>query len=242
MELCLDIGNTRTKAGLFEAGQLVGQAIWEGAALERLTAFTAGKSVKRAIFSSVAQPETALLHWLNAQFDLLELTHHMPLPFHLAYRTPATLGKDRLAAVAGAQALYPGRDCIVVDAGTCIKYEKLTAAGSYVGGNIAPGLAMRLRAMHDYTARLPEVSMEMPENPVGESTETALQNGGLRGAVLEIEGFVRLFRENAPDARVILSGGDAPFLTPFLSFQNLEIQPDLVLIGLNHLLRFNTHS
>ena len=143
-------------------------------------------------------------------------------------------------AVAGAQALFPGENCLVIDCGTCIKYEMLTSEGIYTGGNIAPGATMRIKAMHHFTARLPEAPMEMPDDFIGHSTETALQNGALRGAVLEMEGFIRLFEQKHAPLRVVLTGGDADFFQPFLHLPNDSTVPDLTLHGLNNILIFNT--
>lgn len=240
MQLALDIGNTRTKLGLFRGAELVEQAIWEGWTLEELRAYAGAAGADRLMVASVAEPGEALLEGLAGSVGrIVELTHDTPLPFRNLYRTPRTLGKDRLASVAGAQARFPGETCLVVDCGTCIKYDLLTADGTYRGGNIAPGAAMRLHAMHIFTARLPEPPMKMPARPIGESTVTALQNGALRGAALEIEGFVGLFRRQADLQRVLLTGGDAAFFQPHLqeSIHELIYEPHLTLYGLNHILQ-----
>jgi type III pantothenate kinase len=240
MHLTIDIGNTRTKLGLFRGATLVEQANWTDWTLEELLAYAAGAGAERIIVSSVTAPGEALLEALGARFAaVVELTHTTPLPFRNAYRTPQTLGKDRLAAVAGAHARYPGEGCLVVDCGTCIKYDLLTADGTYRGGNIAPGAAMRLQAMHVFTARLPEAPLEMPAQAIGDSTTTALQNGALRGAVLEIAGFVELFRREVALERVLLTGGDAGFFAPYLPVEGLVVEPYLTLFGLNHILTYN---
>jgi type III pantothenate kinase len=243
LNLVIDIGNTRTKTGLFEGNRLVEQANWQDWALEDLLAYGRDAGVDRVITASVAVPDPETQRRLAGVFTVtLELTHETPLPFQNNYRTPETLGRDRLAAVAGAQALFPNDNCLVVDAGTCIKYDLLNSAGTYHGGNIAPGAAMRIRAMHTFTARLPEVPMRMPDDIVGYSTETALQNGALRGAALEIAGFVRLFEERLSPLRVLLTGGDATFLAPFLPIPALHTEPYLTLHGLNHILQYNANQ
>jgi len=237
--LVIDIGNTRSKIGLFQENTLVEQAIWTDWTLAELLRYGNQNGVRCVIFSSVSTPDTGLKEELEEYFNVLELTHETALPFQNLYRTPLTLGKDRLAGVAGAQALYPDRNCLVVDCGTCIKYDLITSDGRYHGGNIAPGVMMRIRAMHHFTARLPEVPMEMPENTIGDSTQTALQNGAIRGAVLEIEGFTRLFQQQVAPLQVLLTGGDAAFLQGFLSIHHPDLicQPELTLFGLNHILR-----
>lgn len=240
MNLALDIGNTRTKIGLFQGNELAEQAIWTDWTLGDLPAFGNRAGVDRVIVSSVAEPGEELRELLSDHFHVIELTHETPLPFENRYRTPKTLGKDRLASAAGAHALFPGKNCLAVDCGTCIKYDVLTADAVYHGGNIAPGALMRIKAMHHFTARLPEVSMTMPDDFTGVSTETALQNGALRGALLEIEGFVRLFENKYGPLQVILTGGDAVFFEPHLTIGALTIEPDLTLYGLNHILKHNT--
>ncbi|MCE7923571.1 MAG: type III pantothenate kinase [Haliscomenobacteraceae bacterium CHB4] len=243
MNLALDIGNTRIKAGLFRGNELAEQAIWTSPALAELQEFGNRSGVENVIVSSVAEPDESLQVMLAGNFKVLELTHRTPLPFKNHYKTPETLGKDRLAGVAGAQALYPGKNCLVVDCGTCIKYDMLTGDGVYHGGNIAPGARMRIAAMHHFTARLPEVEMRMPDDFTGFSTETALQNGALRGAVLEIQGFTSLYELEYGVLHVILTGGDAVFFQPHLSaIRKLIPVPDLTLIGLNHILQYNTSS
>lgn len=237
MTLTLDIGNTRTKVGLFQGKNLLERLVWTDWTVADALDYGNRMGVERVMFCSVAEPDPDLAAQLAARWPTWELTHETPLPFVNAYQTPHTLGKDRLAAVAGAQALWPGEHCMVVDCGTCIKYELLTADGIYHGGNIAPGLRMRIRAMHEFTARLPEVPVEMPADWMGHSTETALQNGAIRGAALEMEGFAQRFNRRTGGLRTVLTGGDADFLKPHLDIPNLTLQNDLTLFGLNHILR-----
>ena len=240
MNLCVDIGNTRVKIGLFQGKVLKRQLVWMDWTVDQLIEFGNQSAVKNVLFSSVAEQDDSLATALGAHFRVQELSTATALPFENLYTTPHSLGKDRLAAVAGAQALFPGENCLVVDCGTCIKYDMLTADNIYQGGNIAPGAKMRIQAMHQFTARLPEVPMEMPASFTGHSTETALQNGALRGASLEIEGFARLFEQKYPRLQVLLTGGDAGFFQAFLTLSKCTIVPDLTLHGLNNILIFNT--
>jgi type III pantothenate kinase len=238
MNLVLDIGNTRSKLGLFSGSNLLEKTVWTNWTTDELIAFGNHKGVQCIMLSSVAKPVAELLDLLRPYFTVLELTHDTPLPFVNAYGTPQTLGKDRLAAVAGAHALYGGENCLVVDCGTCIKYDLMRATGEYIGGNIAPGARMRIQAMHHFTARLPEVAQKMPANFWGHSTETALQNGALRGAALEIEGFYRVFAARFASLHLIMTGGDAEFFRANLSIHPIILEPDLTLIGLNHILEY----
>jgi type III pantothenate kinase len=242
LNLVIDIGNTRTKIGLFHENQSVEQAIWQDWTLEQLLAYAATRNVQRIILSTVAAPKDELSMALSKHFFFLELNHLTPLPFQNNYQTPLTLGKDRLAGIAGAQWLYPATNCLVIDCGTCIKYDLITADGVYHGGNIAPGAEMRIKAMHQFTARLPQVDMHWPTSFIGNSTETALQNGALRGAAMEIEGFARLFEQKVSPLQVLLTGGDAPFFFPQLTMERLMRSSNLTMIGLNSILNYNQHN
>jgi len=237
--LGIDIGNTRLKAGLFKGNHLLESLQMTDWTANEVLKYCNQSNVRRIMLSSVAEPDEQLLRVLKSNFELLELSHETRMPFENQYTTPHTLGKDRLAAVAGAQALYPRQNCLVVDCGTCIKYDAITATGHYLGGNIAPGATMRTKAMHHFTARLPDVEMNIPTDFIGNSTESALQNGAFRGATLEISGFVNLFQQRLEPLIVILTGGDAQFFAPLLDHKNLKTEPDLTLYGLNYILLFN---
>lgn len=240
VNLALDVGNTRIKSGLFRGRQLLQHSDWAAEEWPLIAEFADEMHVRQVVLASVAPVDEVAVARLKQQTDYwLEVTHLTPMPFAIAYKTPHTLGRDRIAAVAGAHAFWPGRNCLVIDCGTCIKYDLLTAEGVYLGGNIAPGASMRLKAMHEFTAQLPLVAMEMPADPIGISTTTALQNGALRGAALEMEGFVQIFRRRFPDLTIVLTGGDATFFRPVLPF-DLLVELQLTLHGLNHLLLFNT--
>jgi type III pantothenate kinase len=240
MHLVLDIGNTRTKLGLFQENLLVEQANWIHWSFNDLLAYGQAAGVDRLLICSVATPDPDLILQISDAFQIVELTHLTPLPFQNQYTTPQTLGKDRLAGVAGAQALFPSENCLVIDCGTCIKYDFIDQNNIYHGGNIAPGAQMRIQAMHHFTARLPEVPMQLPDQFIGFNTESALQNGALRGAQLEIEGFMRLFAKKTGPLRSIITGGDAPFFLQALQNNDLIHEPNLTLIGLNAILTFQS--
>ena len=239
MNLVLDIGNTRRKMGLFNGAQLIETQLVTDWTPEQWLQYCNQAGVHNVMIAQVTATDEALMAAFAQNFDLLELTEHTRLPFENKYTTPKTLGKDRLAAVAGAQALFPQQHCLVIDCGTCIKYDVLTNNGEYLGGNIAPGAIMRTKAMHTFTARLPEVDRAMPDHFIGNSTVTALQNGAFLGAVLEMDGFIGLFKAQFDPLKVLLTGGDAAFFKPYLKTPNLSIEPNLTLHGLNNILIFN---
>lgn len=238
MNLIIDIGNTRTKVGIFKGNQLLEKEIWEDWTLETLKKFlNQHMSIQRVALSTVTYIWEDVEAYLKKHFFYINLSYHTPIPIANHYKTPKTLGKDRLAAVIGAHALYPNNNCLVIDAGTCIKYD-LLIDNKYLGGNIAPGMEMRLSAMQHFTARLPKVDHKELDNSFGYNTETALRIGGQKGAILEIEGFIRLYRKEFGHLKVILTGGDAQYFDNNLK-SKIFVHPNLILVGLNKIINYN---
>lgn len=238
MNLCIDIGNTRTKLGIFKNDALLQNEVWTNFDLENLKAFLYNHPIKNIILSSVKAVDKKIEAYLTQHYFYLQLTAQTPLPFINKYETPETLGKDRLAAIAGAYHLYPGEHCLVIDAGTCITYDFLNADKEYLGGNISPGLEMRLKAMHTFTAKLPKVAQKTQNGFIGRSTETAIRHGAQLGLMLEIKGFMALFKENFGPLNVLLTGGDKDFFANQMKTKIFANQ-NLVLVGLNQILNYN---
>lgn len=234
--MVIDIGNTRVKTGVFDHDKLVVAQAFdtvESASLQELA--NAHGVTHVLVASSGDQIEDGVV---ETQGMVIHLTPETPVPVQNLYKTPETLGQDRLAGVVGAAWLYPGANVLVVDAGTCVTYDLLEESGSYLGGNIAPGLDMRLMAMHYFTKRLPSVHRSDTPTLLGESTEEALQNGGILGLLMEIAGYIELLGAKYPSLNTVLTGGDAPYLAEQLNAR-FSIQPHLILIGLNQILEFN---
>lgn len=237
--LVIDIGNTRVKYGVFHKNELLEEHLGATVKLEDISRLATNHRVQNIIYSSVAEfwpAEWTIL--LEQQYKVWGLSEKTMLPFVNAYATPATLGKDRLAAVAGAQFYYPANTCLVVDAGTCVTMDILREDATYLGGNISPGVRMRLRAMHEFTARLPEVEPLDAVQTWGTSTTTALQNGGGLGVALEIEALAGRLKQEWPDLKVLLTGGDASFLANNIECE-IFVHSNLVLYGLHKILTYN---
>jgi type III pantothenate kinase len=161
-----------------------------------------------------------------------------------AYATPQTLGADRLAGAVGAAYLRPGQPTLILDAGTALKLDLVTADGTYHGGSIAPGLRMRLRALHTFTGRLPLIELPDPAalvQLIGDSTASSMLSGVLNGAAAEVTGLVADYRQRYPGLGLVLTGGDAPYLQPHLApaLGLIFVVPELVLVGLDRILRHN---
>lgn len=239
MNLAIDIGNTRTKIGIFKNADLIHTEVWETTDVDKLTAVITNHRVEKCIFSSTANLNADFLVWATQQKFIIKLDAITPIPITNQYATPHTLGKDRLAAVVGAFAFYPQQMCLIIDAGTCLTYEFLTAEAIYLGGNIAPGVRMRAQAMHEFTAKLPFVDLSKSvKHPIGNSTEEALRNGASWGTILETEGVINWCKNEFGAIKVILTGGDANFFNKNLKTETV-VHHNLVLYGLNKILNYN---
>lgn len=213
MTLTIDLGNTRAKLTIFDAEahivehQSVAHPDLVAAAQSLLQAHP---EVHRICWCAVGEIPSALPNFFaTCGLEVQQLRPTAPPSGIIVdYRTPETLGADRLAAVMGAQSLLPHRTLLVIDAGTCITFDLLLANGHYVGGNISPGLDMRLRAMHKFTARLPLVSAQSEAPAFGFDTRSALCSGAKQGIRLEILGYLAQVREQHPDACAFLTGGN----------------------------------
>lgn len=234
--IAVDIGNSFIKSAKFVDDELTDKQVWND--LTELKGHYADAEY-RWIFSSVNNKDEEIQQ-LFATVDYLILTPQTPIPLQVDYATPQTLGMDRLAAAVGAAHLYPEKPVLIIDAGSCIKYD-LVNAGVFLGGTIAPGLKMRMKAMHYYTKRLPDISDEWQKltiNSPGKSTKECLVNGAFVGMLHEISGFIKQYLKEYEDLAVILSGGDAIHFESKIKppiFANLN----LVLIGLNRILNHN---
>jgi type III pantothenate kinase len=249
--LTLDLGNTALKYGLFEAAGLQEYGVLTDAA--ELAALWQRAQPVHAIWSSVAneagaQPWMAALAASDGLRQVLPFRPGFtPVPVHNAYATPHTLGADRLAAAVAAASFRPGQPTLVVDAGTALKFDLVTADGTYHGGSIGPGMRMRLQALHTFTGRLPLLHMPAVGEAVqliGDSTASCLLSGVLRGTAAEVRGLVAEYEQLYPGIGVLLTGGDAPYLKAALAplTSPIFVVPELVLLGLDKILRYNVDN
>ncbi len=235
--LAIDIGNSAVKALCFRDGAPVypverfAHDEWEAA--DRLVT---NLGVNKIIYSTVANvpPAHRMDEWNAAGLLVLPLNAETPLPFTSEYETLRTLGHDRRAGIAGCR-VFQQAACLLVDAGTCITLDLIDAEGVHLGGNISPGIRMRLSAMHQQTRRLPLVEPAGPDGPVGRSTTEALRHGAQLAAVYEIEGLYGRLLGDHPGLTVVLTGGDGGWLAGRLNVPT-AYYPDLVLTGLNQIL------
>lgn len=230
--LVIDVGNTKTKYGIFAAEQL----------LKVISVVESVPGLQLASLVKEFDPAKILLSDVSGTWDtldlgtpILRLDAQTTLPFINRYASPQTLGSDRKALVAAALHFYPNTNCLVIDAGTCVTYDLLNASKEYLGGAISPGLQMRLKAMHTFTGKLPLPEWTEDLSLLGTDTDSCLRSGAYHGMVGEMEGFISCFSELLGSIQVLLTGGDAPLLAKNLK-SGIFAQEHLLLFGLNSIL------
>jgi len=236
--LVIDFGNTLAKVAVFQNDDLIHLEKTSLLSTEFLEQIKHDFRPVSAIISTVIEVPASIRQYLEAHFRFYELTHHTILPISNLYKSPETLGKDRLAAVVGASALFPQQDCLVIDAGTCITYDFIDKNACYYGGAISPGISLRFKALHNFTSKLPLVSYKNFESLTGATTEESILSGVLNGTTAELKCIISEYCSIYPKIKVVLTGGDFNYFDKKLK-SNIFAVPNLVLIGLNVILDFN---
>jgi len=239
MNLVIDIGNSSVKTGCFNKGDLISSAVEDDFTPQKAAELIRRFHARKCIISSVRDHDRPLMEFLQHNIPyLIDLSHTTPVPFRNLYHTPEWLGKDRIAAAAGAYKTFPGTHSLIIDMGTAITIDILTSGGEYMGGNIAPGLMMRFRALHSFTSQLPLLERDEFSVDPGKDTRSAIVNGVQMGILYEITGYMDHFSGQYPGLKVILTGGDADFFADKLK-KPIFVIPNLVLCGLNFILDYN---
>ena len=238
--LTIDQGNTAAKLALWRDEEPVEMRLTDHLTPDVITSFLRPHpKVDAAIYCSVASRGHEIMAMLsNVATKALLLTSDMPLPITIDYGTPGSLGADRIAAAVGARATISDRPLLVVDAGTAVTYDAVSADGRFLGGNIAPGMNMRLEALHRFTARLPRIQIprELPTDTfLGHDTTSAM----ILGAIYGIIGSISYYKQHLPEStQVVMTGGWANELSRLCDF-DVAVNPHLVSIGLNRILIYN---
>ena len=207
MNLIIDIGNTYVKMVRHDGGIMEERRV----ALSEQDAIVSycRDAFSGGIYSSVVDvPQSLEEAFAHLPYPVLKYESGVtPVPIASRYQTPRTLGADRMAAAVGAWSRWPGRNVLIVDIGTCATFDFQSEQGEYLGGNISPGPLMRLKALHQFTGKLPLVEAlgEMPE--FGNTTETAIRCGVMNGLRHEIEGYVERYRKMYRNLVVCFTGG-----------------------------------
>lgn len=239
--LTIDRGNTATKAVVWEGKSAILQISFPNPSCEDFRRIVEEYSPSVAILCSVTDNNDFIINTLSellGKENVQMLTNKTRVPLIIDYKTPDTLGPDRVAAAVGATVINSGKTSLVVDIGTAITYDVVTSDGHFLGGNIAPGIGMRLRALNAYTSRLPLIDSKGFTPLWGESTETAMRSGAVQGVIGEILYYMSKLPE---DATLITTGGWGKEMADLLPIKAL-VKPCLVSIGLNRILTYNENK
>jgi len=239
-DMVIDIGNSRMKVALFVEGKLDGVILFSNRAHKQVARLLEDTGAQRGILSNVSKLNKPLTHLFFDHTQMLHFQSGTPVPLKIDYLTPETLGTDRIANAVAAKMLYPNRNVLIIDFGTCIKYDVLTADGSFRGGSIAPGVMMRFKSMHRMTGKLPLISdwnEEECEWP-GKNTRGSMISGVIQGIQAEILRYMDVAADHHQDIVVLATGGDYLFFDKV--FKNIIFaHPYLTLEGLHEILRYN---
>ncbi|RVT73093.1 type III pantothenate kinase [Flavobacterium sufflavum] len=214
MILTIDVGNTRIKAAVFEGDTVLESFVFDKIELEKkikkiLERF---KTIAHLVVSSVGDVEKQSFLAFETELKVYFVSNEDSFPFSNNYGTPKTLGIDRMVLAAGATLLYPNQNRLIIDAGTCVTYDFVDENNVYQGGAIAPGLRLRYESLHQFTAKLPLLAVQSPEDYIGKSTTESIHSGVVNGLVYEIDGFIDEYKAACTKIIIILTGGDADFL------------------------------
>lgn len=236
MNLIVDQGNTATKLALFnENDEVILKKSFAKKDIHLIEAWVSEhcKVATACLISSVTIDKLAFTGIKMVEFD-----KDTKLPLHIAYRTPETLGKDRIANAVAIWRKNPKKASMAIDLGTCIKYDIVNGEGVYLGGNISPGLKMRYRALNEFTDQLPLIEPTNFDYGIGDSTESSIKNGVQHAIYHEINGFIRRYEEQFGELTIFMSGGDLKYFDN--RYKNtIFADSDLTIFGLNEILKYN---
>lgn len=238
MVLCLDFGNSQLKYACLDNDQLVTSGFLNEAKFSCIYPICQNYPIDSILLSSVIDVPTDLIHALQEIAPFHQLSVNSRTEVNYQEYDKSSLGVDRLAIAEGAQILYSGRNHLSICLGTCITYNWVEN-GYFKGGAISPGLLLRTKSMHDYTAHLPVITPQRDFPLFGQSTSSNLLAGTMYGTLLEVQGYITELRKQDPSVIVLLCGGDAPYFISKLSGWDVHLEADLIWKGLGALARLN---
>lgn len=222
---------------MFDGKELKKHKIVDSLTLKNVQQFILLNKVSSAILSSVQNIGKEFFKVIN-EFSVIVLSENTPLPIKNNYATASSLGKDRLAAAVGASVLYPEKDVLVFDAGTCLTIDFINSDKEYVGGRISPGIEMRYNALHTFTDKLPLIKSEKNALAIGNDTKTSIISGVQQGILAEVKTIISEYKSKNTDTVFVFTGGDSFYFEKELK-NSIFANPNLVLIGLNEILDYN---
>jgi type III pantothenate kinase len=243
MILAIDVGNTRIKSAVFEGDAILENFIFLKIELEKniQNILKKYKRVTHLVVSSVSDVEKQSFSEFETLVNIHFVSHNDPFPFVNHYKTPRTLGIDRMVLATGATLQFPNQNRLVIDAGTCVTYDFIDESNNYLGGAISSGLQLRYATLHNFTAKLPLLELEKPEHFIGKSTSESIHSGIVNGLVYEIDGFIDEYKALYPNFIIILTGGDAVFLAKRLK-NTIFANSNFLLESLNQIFQYKIEN
>ena len=239
MNLIIDVGNTRVKAAVFELNTIKEIFVFKKEEIVfEIEKIIKNFSISATIMSSVSNISEKVVQEISDLLDPIHLNSKTNVPFKNKYKTPETLGVDRIALAAAATKKYPDKNVLIIDAGTCITFDFINNKKEYLGGAISLGLKMRYKALHNFTSKLPLLELKEVFEFIGSDTNTSMHSGVVNGVCNEIEGVINQYRSKYGDLTVVLTGGDTYFLAKQLK-SGIFAHPNFVLEGLHTVLTYN---
>jgi len=214
--LCLDFGNTRLTAAIFHGDQMIQERVLTDGSPETITGLLQEFEPQRSILASVINHDPEIESLLDNQTKFHKLSALTKLNFSTPVGKPETIGADRLALAAAAVHFFPGRNNLIIGLGSCITYNFINQYHQFLGGNISPGMDMRFRAMHEFTAKLPLVQAEWNIPLLGYDTKTNMQSGVILGMAGEIDGMIERYAARFGNFNVVLTGGNSAYFASLL--------------------------
>lgn len=243
MNLIVDVGNTNVKLAVFQDNDVIHKETVHMDEVEIKIQELKNKYplLSKAIISSVGNLSQIQYSNISKNFKTIVLSHSVKVPFKNKYKTPHTLGVDRIALVSAAVLKYPNKNVLIIDAGTCVTYDFINEKNEYLGGAISPGISVRYKSLNNLTANLPLLKRKTPKKLIGNSSKESIHSGVINGISIEIDGIVNKYHKKYKDLTVILTGGDSDFLSKRLK-SSIFANSNFLLEGLNFILEFNLNE
>lgn len=236
--LVIDVGNTLSKVGVFYNDDFITLEAFDILTKETVHNLMEKHGVENVIVSAVGELPHNFEEFFPPSITPMFVIPKIKTPIKNMYKTPETLGTDRLVLAVAAQALYPQTDVLVIDSGTAITYDMVTRNGEYLGGAISPGIQMRFKALNLFTSKLPLLHIQDDFPWLGKTTDESIVSGVLNGVLGEVNGYIEEMSQQFPELTIVFTGGDAKFFDKKLK-NTIFVNPNLLIIGLNRILNYN---
>ncbi len=239
MNLIIDIGNSRVKVAVMDGQTILVEDATDNYKQEIIKNFAQKYDITRSIVSSTRGVQPDIVESVRGIVGhCMFFCATTKVPLSIQYSTPETLGRDRLAAAVGAREMFGDKDMLIVDFGSAITIDLVTCYGGFEGGAISPGVMLRFRALHDFTASLPLCQPTFDNIEVARSTDEAIRSGVMNGICFEIEGYISRFLQKYDKLSIIFVGGDAKFFEKRIK-NTIFVNRELLFRGLSRILDYN---